>query len=59
MKYEAPACDNDQRAKSLFAHIYGPLNVSAIVKVIDFVSDADGRFELPEIFTSYGLKNAY
>lgn len=52
VKYEAPACDNDQREESLFPHIYGPLNVSAVVRVDDFAPGADGKFKLPEIYTS-------
>ena len=47
VKYEAPACAHDQRAGSLFPHIYGPLNVSAVAGVMAFVPSADGEFELP------------
>jgi uncharacterized protein (DUF952 family) len=47
VKYEAPACVGDQRVGSLFPHIYGPLNVSAVARVVEFVPNAGGEFELP------------
>lgn len=46
VRYEAPACGGDQRAE-LFPHIYGPLNVGAVVQVVEFPPRADGVFELP------------
>jgi uncharacterized protein (DUF952 family) len=49
VKYEAPICANDQRTADLFPHIYGPLNVSAVIQVVDFTPGADGKFKLPEI----------
>lgn len=47
IKYEASACAGDEWAGSLFPHIYGPLNVSAVVMVVEFVPGADGKFKLP------------
>ncbi len=48
VKYEAPAETDDHRNGMLFPHIYGPLNVSAVVRVIKFTPDINGKFILPE-----------
>ena len=40
VKYEPAAGD-------LYPHIYGPLNVDAVLKVMEFEAGADGKFELP------------
>jgi uncharacterized protein (DUF952 family) len=41
VKYEYAAGEN-------YPHIYGPLNVDAVLKVVEFEPGADGKFELPE-----------
>jgi uncharacterized protein (DUF952 family) len=54
VRYEGPAGVGDLRAASLFPHIYGPLNVSAVVKVVEFAPLSDGNFELPPAVRSAG-----
>lgn len=31
----------------MFPHVYGPINVNAVVKVVDLESNPDGTFSLP------------
>jgi uncharacterized protein (DUF952 family) len=52
VKFEAPAGVNDRRAGSLFPHIYGPLNVSAVIRVVELAPNASGEFALPAEFGS-------
>lgn len=49
-KYENPTggSDHNPDVGNLFPHIYGPINMSAITKVVDFPVDENGNFNLPE-----------
>jgi Uncharacterized protein conserved in bacteria len=35
-------------ASELFPHIYGPINLEAVLQVLDFEPAADGKFHLPQ-----------
>ncbi len=50
LKWEPPAEGSPPPgvpAGDLFPHIYGPINVDAVVQVLDFEPDASGAFSLP------------
>ncbi len=49
VKYEAPkgTAAHDLRVGEVFPHLYGPINVSAVIRVVDLVPQPDGSFELP------------
>jgi uncharacterized protein (DUF952 family) len=49
-KYEDPTGGgkHDPSVGSLFPHIYGPINIGSIIKVVDFPPNEDGLFTLPE-----------
>jgi uncharacterized protein (DUF952 family) len=53
LKWEPPAepAPTHARAADLFPHIYGPLNLDAVIKVVAFEPDANGNFSLPEMLT--------
>lgn len=52
LRWEPPAEPEPSHARAgdLFPHIYGPLNLGAVVKVIPFEPGEDGSFRLPEEF---------
>lgn len=43
IKYEDPG------NKKLYPHIYGPLNIDAVIKIVEFPPKEDGFFTLPEL----------
>ena len=45
--YEAPK--NPDRAHERFPHLYAPLNLDAVVRVLPYALDATGTFRQPEI----------
>lgn len=42
IKYESA------KSEELYPHIYGPLNIDAVVKVLDFEPTKNGKFVLPK-----------
>jgi len=52
VRLEAPSNPVDERARELFPHVYGPINLEAVTQVLDFPCDADGLFHLPELSSS-------
>jgi uncharacterized protein (DUF952 family) len=49
-KYEDPTgvSQDNTNVGNLFPHIYGPINISAVIKVVDFPSNKNGIFTLPQ-----------
>jgi uncharacterized protein (DUF952 family) len=48
LKYEPPAGSAD-RAHERYPHLYGALNLDAVVRVIPFLPGADGQFSAPDL----------
>lgn len=49
-RFESPTggMHHNPDAGNLFPHVYGPINLSAVIKVLDFPTDNNGMFTLPE-----------
>jgi len=47
LRFEAPAAAGDARPAARFPHIYGPLNLAAVIEATEFPCGADGSFHLP------------
>ena len=49
-KFEGPIGGprRDPSIGTLYPHIYGPINISAVIKIVDFPVNEDGLFTLPK-----------
>jgi uncharacterized protein (DUF952 family) len=45
VRFEAGA----DRPDRLFPHVYGPINLDAVIRVLDYQPGQDGRFSTPEM----------
>jgi uncharacterized protein (DUF952 family) len=48
LRYEKSAGARGEGAGQMFPHLYGALNVDAVVRVVEFPCEMDGSFRLPE-----------
>jgi len=58
LKWEPPAHIDGSPSlpnEPLFPHIYGVINLDAVIRVIDFPSNSDGSFDLPAQLTAFSI----
>jgi uncharacterized protein (DUF952 family) len=48
LRYEASAGTRGEGKSERFPHLYGALNVDAVVRVVELPCEADGSFRLPD-----------
>ena len=58
LKWEPPAHIDGSPSlpnEPLFPHVYGVINLDAVIRVVDFPSNPDGLFELPIQLTTFSI----
>jgi uncharacterized protein (DUF952 family) len=55
LRYEASARTRGEGAGELFPHLYGELNVDAVMRVVGLPCEMDGSFRLPEGLRGLGV----
>ncbi|PWU12199.1 MAG: DUF952 domain-containing protein [Terriglobia bacterium] len=48
LEWEPPADPGDERQAEIFPHLYGALNLDAVVQAVPFPCDPDGSFRWPQ-----------
>lgn len=41
--------ENTSGGQSLFPHVYGPISLSSVLKILEFPCNQDGKFDRPDI----------
>ncbi|MBZ5580060.1 MAG: DUF952 domain-containing protein [Acidobacteriia bacterium] len=54
LRHEPPVHPGDERRAQCFPHIYGPLNLDAVDRMMEFPCDREGTFTLPQALRTGG-----